>query len=70
MYFNGYLRVFMCLEKNLNICVLKKNKFGVNNVNYFINIIKGLGVGVGIICKNIVCERFFLLIVIIYRIYV
>jgi hypothetical protein len=70
MHFNGYLRVPMCLEKNLNICALKKNKPGANNVNYSINTIKGPGAGVGTICKNTACERFPLLTVIIHRIYV
>lgn len=43
MHFNSYLRVPMCLERNLNICAVKKNKPGTNNVYCSINTIKGLG---------------------------
>lgn len=43
MHFNSYLRVPMCLERNLNICAVKKNKPGTNNVDCSINTIKGLG---------------------------
>lgn len=69
MHFNGYLRVPMCSEKNLNVYDLE-NKPAANNVDSSVNTIPGLGAGVGTICKNTACERFPLLTVIIHRIYV